>query len=49
MKGEVVRWLTQMEADMDAFDPVAVDMDVVAQQVEELQVGNDDVSVQYCT
>lgn len=38
MKQEVVHWLTNMESDIDAFEPVAVDMDVVARQIEELQV-----------
>lgn len=38
IKAEVVQWLTQMEADVDGFEPVAVDMDVVAKQIEELHV-----------
>ena len=38
IKREVVRWLTHMEGDVDAFNSVAVDMDVVARQIEELQV-----------
>ena len=38
MKDEVVGWLSGMETDVDGFEPVAVDMDVVAKQIEELQV-----------
>lgn len=38
IKGEIVRWLSGMETDVDGFEPVAVDMDVVAKQIEELQV-----------
>lgn len=38
IKQDVVRWLTNMETDIDTFEPVAVDMDVVAKQIEELQV-----------
>lgn len=38
IKQEIVHWLNNMESDVDAFEPVAVDMDVVARQIEELQV-----------
>ncbi|KAH3699002.1 hypothetical protein DPMN_073948, partial [Dreissena polymorpha] len=37
MKDEVVRWLSAMETSVDAFEPVAVDMDIVSRQIEELQ------------
>lgn len=39
IKQEIVGWLIRMESNVDAFNPVAVDMDVVARQIEELQVG----------
>ena len=38
IKKQVVAWLTRMEGDVNAFEPVAVDMDIVAKQIEELQV-----------
>ena len=38
IKNQVVAWLTRMESDVNAFEPVAVDMDIVAKQIEELQV-----------
>ena len=38
IKNQVVEWLTGMESDVNAFEPVAVDMDIVAKQIEELQV-----------
>ena len=39
IKNQVVEWLTGIESDVNAFEPVAVDMDIVAKQIEELQVG----------
>ena len=38
IKNHVVAWLARMEGDVNAFEPVAVDMDIVAKQIEELQV-----------
>lgn len=38
MKKNVVEWLTLNETKVDGFDPVAVDVDIVEQQIEELQV-----------
>jgi hypothetical protein len=48
IKQEVVRWLTGMETDVDSFEPVAVDMDVVAVQIEELQVNFFFFFFQFC-
>ncbi|KAK3581860.1 hypothetical protein CHS0354_032763 [Potamilus streckersoni] len=36
-KHDVVQWLSTMESNVDAFEPVAVDMDVVGRQIEILQ------------
>ncbi|OWF34915.1 Dystonin [Mizuhopecten yessoensis] len=36
-KKSVVDWLTTMEGKVDAFEPVAVDVEVAATQIEELQ------------
>lgn len=41
MKKEVVDWLTSMEGKVDNFEPVAVDMEVAANQIEEIQVNID--------
>ena len=38
IKEVVVAWLTRKEMEVDTFEPVAVDMDIVARQIEELQV-----------
>lgn len=37
-KKEIVEWLTSMEGKVDGFEPVAVDIEIVELQVEELQV-----------
>ena len=38
MKKTVVDWLTGVESKVDNFEPVAVDVDIAENQIEELQV-----------
>lgn len=35
---EIKRWLTEMEAKVDNLEPVAIDVEIIAKQIEELQV-----------
>ena len=35
---DVLRWLTDMEGRVDALEPVAIDVEVIEKQIEELQV-----------
>ncbi len=37
MREEVTRWLAKMERRLDALEPVAVDLDILRRQAEELK------------
>lgn len=39
LKDAALRWLTYMENRLDELEPVAVDLEVIEKQVEEIEVG----------
>ncbi len=38
LKDAVLRWLTYMENRLDDLDPVAVDIEIIEKQIEEIEV-----------